>query len=153
MAKENKKDQGDFQGGVYAKDGEKASLGDVAVVQSILRDSASDILLHGESAITEASRLADVFLGKDVDDFILVPGWNMPEGIDYVIGRWFGVGHTPEETMVSFFSEFYLELNTLANYAASPGVTSDLWKDQVDALVEQYALYLVGVGPQTQSTA
>ena len=133
------------------RDPDKANLGDLTVLNDLLRASVGEALTaKGKDAIERVARkTASVLLGKDASH-APVAAWNEPGCIDEVVGEWTGHGDSPDDTMTNAVLKLYSEIMDVAAYSEQPGVTSDLWKDQVTGVINRYALMFIGVAPHTQ---
>lgn len=131
-------------------------LGSIAVVDSILRNLAVQILNRREKMSKEdaaeanakdCDRLAVAFLGED-PAYAPMPVWNSEGHIDQFVAAALGwSGRTPQQIMRGLFTEFVGDFNRLADYANTPGVPEDNWIWQSDALLESYIGFLLGIPP------
>lgn len=126
-------------------------LGNPQVIADLLRLACNEVLTEGnqDTLRKASSHVADILLGKDAGYSTICS--NRPGGIDVFAANELGLGgDTPEDRMQNCVLACIREMFELRDYASQPGVTSDLWKPQVDAIINKYALLFVGLPLSTQ---
>jgi hypothetical protein len=134
-------------------------LGDSYVVEGLLRSFAKEAMDRRNACAMDELRpeewkqldrdaclqLADIFLGKN-PFFNSVPGWNEPGKIDVFLVREFNLGDTdPILRVATVLAELLLEMVNVAKYASQEGVVEEQWVWQVDAAIETYRNYMIGI--------
>jgi hypothetical protein len=143
-----------FRASLDAVDDENGYLGDTQYIASMLRMLVAECMAAASERKAEtirklAEQAALVLLGK-AGDAKPITGWNEPGGIDEFAAEWTGIkADTAQERMTLAVLQLISEVLDVVNYASQPGVKSDDWKFQFDALIQKYTLIFIGISPAT----
>lgn len=135
------------------------SLGDPNVVETILRVFVKDaldrrteyanrdiVLVQLEQLDREAClETAGIFIGSN-HFFNGLPGWNEQGGLDAFLVRELNIAETdPLLRVATTLAQLLLEMTELANYAGQEGVLEEQWDWQVDATIETFRNFMLGI--------
>lgn len=132
------------------------SLASQPVVFEVLQTAADELLMHVQDErnrgtdlngwmISLSSKVADVFLGKN-KNYEGDPMWNVPGKIDEWIVSQLPMGVTdPKERIQMLILQFFSDLFDIANFANTPGVLPEQWKQSWTDCFIQYCMLLMGV--------
>jgi len=136
-------------------------LGDPVIVESLLRSAISDVMSKMTEATPPEQRIQAVMSKSEEVGAILLGGskhyspmrnWNLPGKIDVFCAKWIGLAEIdPVSRMKHALVKMFNELLVLAQYAGSKGVMPEQWKWQVDAIVQKYTSWFVGIDTPTQA--
>lgn len=133
-------------------------LGDRSTVEALLRmevnkilDSDTLVLRKAEEKILSVCKeVADTLLGRN-PKFRPLHNWNEPGKIDVFCAHWLGSSEIdPRDRMEHCVLKLFLNLLSLADYAAEPGVLPEQWRWQVDSIFNKYINVFMGVDPATE---
>lgn len=129
-------------------------LGNVAVVQALLRAETADFMQTADNNNSNdtavkgreiALHLTNILLGLD-PTFAGVPGWNEPGGIDRYLAPKIGSLETEPAAVVEQWAiRFLTQLVQVANFAAQPGVLDEQWTSELEAIVDENARLIMGI--------
>jgi len=136
-------------------------LGDPVIVESLLRTAIGDVMRKMTEATPPDERVQAVMSKSEEIGVILLGGskhyspmrnWNLPGKIDVFCAKWMGLADPdPVTRMKHALVKMFNELGALARYAGTKGVMPEQWKWQVDAIVQKYTSWFVGIDTPTQA--
>lgn len=136
--------------GLAGVDGTKPYLGNLDVVDGIVRQFVNDVL-QAKSApeiLPIVDKMALIFAGMD-DAYAVIPNWASRNELGAIICRRYGVD--PDQNMVDIIRtmlfKFVSELHTVVR--ASVNKPEDEWQWQIDAGIEYVTAILTGVADTT----
>lgn len=138
-------------------------LGDQSVLESILRNVTANVMdaitWKGSNETTrmkvirrERTKAAKILLGR-TRSHMPIRKWNRAGGIDVFCAKWLGLAETdPLERMEHAVMLYINECIELTDVVEIHGIKDEAWVWQLDAILQRYVLYFLGVDTPTQAT-
>lgn len=141
--------------------GHDTYLGDMEVVEYLVRLYIKSVVdsLEGVTVAKaqrrrieqRARRMARIFLGKN-KAYVPVHRWNEPGAIDEFCATWTGLAERdPMDRMEHFFVKLFREIMDVMVYADVDGILEEQWEWQLQAIVQRYVGFLLGIDRPMQA--
>jgi hypothetical protein len=145
-------DDGLFRAALDSIGDDNGSLNDCSYLESMLRVLVLELtkVTSVQDIQPSVVRIAKTLLGIDTKCVVSLT-WNAPGGIDAFVAHWCGIDDVdPVMRVAGAVMRFVSDVLDVIAYSQHPGVKSEHWKPQIDALLKQYALLFIGVSPPDQ---
>lgn len=140
-------------GAIAAASSEKQYLGDIAVIDGMVRNLFNDALHRRnvqDPKATDADEkdtetLAGILLGK-YKEYEPQPAWNRPGGVDQWIREQTQIEEDePVRVVQTALLQKLVDFYKIVTYSQQPGVLEEQWNWQIDALVADARNLLLGI--------